>query len=138
MTNPGTISGIAALDLYIEIPPEVKDIFLSYAQAVCGGGAKKRGWFQKRQSACSAASNSQSWASAVESYAERVASDPHMAELLTNPFENVLTFTANDIQRAVASIKTVGGAVASQVVKNKCDLSWALRCNREHARASQG
>ncbi|KAL9619331.1 MAG: hypothetical protein Q9160_006011 [Pyrenula sp. 1 TL-2023] len=117
--DTGTITGIAPSDLYIEIPPEVKEIIFKHATAVCGGSAKKRGWLERRQSPCAAASSPQSWARAVENYANRVADDPAVNELLTNPFENVPTFTANDIQRAVAALKQSGGAIASKILRNK-------------------
>lgn len=117
--DPGPVTGIAAGDIYLEIPPEVKDILQKYAQKACGVPAKPKRWFEKRQNACAALSNPDRYANAVEAYANAVAGDPAVGDILTNPFENVPVFTAGDIQRAVASIKLAGGAAVSVALRNK-------------------
>lgn len=122
---PPAITGIAVADLYIEIPPEVSDIILKHAQIACGASAKakREDGLEKRQNPCAASSSAARWAAAQSEFANGVANDPQFSSLLTDPFEHVPTFTANDIQRAVASIKLAGGAIVTTALRNKVAVS---------------
>ncbi|KAL9621954.1 MAG: hypothetical protein Q9160_003616 [Pyrenula sp. 1 TL-2023] len=100
------MTGIAAGDLYIELPPEVKETLLKHAKGACGLPAKKR-WFEKRQSssACPAISDAASRNRVIGDYANAVAEDD---SILLSPFEHVPTLTAGDIQVAVAALTGAG------------------------------
>ncbi|KAL9618040.1 MAG: hypothetical protein Q9160_007229 [Pyrenula sp. 1 TL-2023] len=116
---PAGVTGISPADIYIEIPPHVKDILLNHAKTACGAPAKEKRSLEKRQNACAALSSPENYANAVDAYANAVANDPAVVDILTNPFEHVPMFTAPDIQRAVAAIKLAGGAAVSTALKNK-------------------
>lgn len=123
---PAGVTGIAPADIYIEIPPEVKDILLDHAKTACGAPAKGKRSLERRQNACAAMSSPENYANAVDAYANAVANDPTVVDILTDPFEHVPMFTAPDIQRAVAAIKLAGGAVVSTALKNKVAVATVL------------
>lgn len=117
----GTMTGITAGDLYVELPPPARDILLEHAKTACGASKKKR-WFEKRQSggfACPRLSGPGGRSAVLQTFGNDVAADNR----LVGDFGQIPAIQDASIREIVAALT---GAGVTAATKNKVAIAGLL------------
>lgn len=107
VSDPGQQTGIAKGDLYIELPPKVKELFENTAANAC---ARKRN-LEERQS-CNARPGD---------FGNRLLDtldDGEGTQILESPFEHVPELEIDAVREGVAAVRFAGRRIAQAIARN--------------------